>query len=180
MIVWLFFLFVVSCSLGAIAGVDRNRRGRRTDGHIELQRLLQSKTLQIVLALGCLVLAPFAAACFSDELCQMLPIELQRNCEPMVWLLGIPMFGAFAGWFTSFALVSRDFQAGFVLRAMIIMSAVLMMTGFKANAEISQMLWNRFTSDGIMLQTSHFFGMEGTSSGRYRVASSDRWRRTWT
>ena len=86
------------------------------------------------MAWGCLILAPFATACLPDEFCQKLPIEVRRNSEPIVRLLGIPMFGAFAGWLTSFALLSRDSQAGFVLRA------VLMMTGFRANVEVSQML----------------------------------------
>ena len=161
MVAWILLLFIVSCSLGILAGADRHRRttgqgGPAIDGCTAVQRLLQSRSLHGALALSGLILLPLAATCFADELCQKLAIELQPNVEPIVWLLGIPMFGAFAGWLTSIAVVSRDPQAGFLLRAMKLMSAALMMTGIKANAEIAHMLWNRSTDDGIVLQTSHF------------------------
>lgn len=53
-------------------------------------------------------------------------------------------------------MISRGPQAGFLLRAMVLLSAILPGTGVKANAEVSQMLWHHSTADGIVLQTRHF------------------------
>ncbi|MDG1895770.1 MAG: cysteine peptidase family C39 domain-containing protein [Fuerstiella sp.] len=177
-VVWILILFIVSCSLGTFAGVDRYRRteGQRAlDTHesSDVQRLLQSRSLHVVLVLGGLFLLPFAAACLCDEFCQQLSIELQHSAEPIVWLLGIPMFGAFAGWFTSFAIVSRDPQAGFLFRAMALMSAVLLLTGVKANAEVAKTLWDRSTADGIVLQTSHFSCVAATVANAARLCGKD-------
>ena len=178
MVVWILILFVVSCSLGTFAGVDRYRRTNgqgAIDTHesSDVQRLLQSRSLHVVLVLGGLILLPFAAACLCDEFCQQLSIELQHSAEPIVWLLGIPMFGAFAGWLTSFAIVSRDSQAGFLFRAMVLLSAVLLLTGVKANAEVAQMLWDRSTPDGIVLQTSHFSCVAATVANAAGLCGKD-------
>ena len=178
MVVWILILFVLSCSLGAYAGVDRYRRTEgqgacATHKSAAVQRLLMSPSLHGVLALSSLIIFPFAAACLCDEFCQQLPIKLQHSAEPIVWLLTIPMFGAFAGWLTSFAIVSRDSQAGFLFRAMVLMSTVLLLTGVKANAEVAQTLWDRSTADGIVLQTSHFSCVAATVANIAKLCGKD-------
>ena len=161
MIAWLAVLFFLAGSLGAFAAADRCRRmlspdQPQTSSRPNVAQLLQSRSLLVALLAGCGLLSPCAAACYCDEFCQILPLTLQQMAEPLVWLLSVPMFAAFAGWLTYFAIRTHDPQSGFLLRSMTLMGVLLLLTGFRANAGVSHLLWQRVTPDGIVLQTSHF------------------------